>query len=176
MAGRNTTPDSSKLPRSPANVVRAGIPQIGATRGSNALAPVIPSGVSSSGATSSGSPREQGRQIALLAAAAGRDKKAEDIQIIDVVGKVDYADYLVLMTGASDRNVAAIARGVEEELERQHVRALALEGLPLARWVLIDFVDVVVHVFQAEWRGIYDLDGLWMDAARLALPAPVEHV
>jgi len=115
---------------------------------------------------------ENGRRLALLAAAAGLDKKAEDVQIIDVTGKVDYADFLVLMTGQSDRNVAAIARGVEEDLHANGIRALALEGLPLARWVLIDFVDVVVHVFQEEWRGIYDLDGLWMDAARVPLPVP----
>lgn len=121
-------------------------------------------------APSAPSSRENGRRIALLAAAAGLEKKAEDIQIIDVIGKVDYADYVVLMTGQSDRNVAAIARGVEEDLHAQGIRALALEGLPLARWVLIDFVDVVVHVFQAEWRGIYDLDGLWMDAARVPVP------
>jgi ribosome-associated protein len=113
---------------------------------------------------------ELARRIALLAAAAGLEKKAEDIQIIDVVGKVDYADYIVVMTGASDRNVAAIAKGVEADLLKESVRALALEGLPLARWVLIDFVDVVVHVFQSEWRQIYDLDGLWMDAPRLPLP------
>lgn len=117
------------------------------------------------------SPPEQGRRIALLAAAAGLEKKAEDVQIIDVVGKVDYADYIVLMTGTSDRNVAAIARGIEAALAKEAVAALALEGLPLARWVLIDFVEVVVHVFQSEWREIYDLDGLWMDAARLPLPA-----
>jgi ribosome-associated protein len=116
------------------------------------------------------SSNESGRRIALLAAAAGLDKKAEDVQIIDVTGKVDYADYLVLMSGQSDRNVAAIARGVEEELHARGIRALALEGLPLARWVLIDFVDVVVHVFQAEWRSMYDLDGLWMDAARVPVP------
>ena len=123
-------------------------------------------------AKSSSSSREEGRRIALLAAAAGLEKKAEDVQIIDVAGKVDYADYLVLMTGASDRNVAAIARGVEADLEQQSIRALALEGLPLARWVLIDFVDVVVHVFQSEWRGVYDLDGLWMDARRVRVTDP----
>jgi len=116
------------------------------------------------------SSREHARDIALRAAAAGLDKKAEDVTIIDVTGKVDYADYLVLMSGQSDRNVAAISRGVEEDLHAQGVRALALEGLPLARWVLIDFVDVVVHVFQAEWRNVYDLDSLWMDAARVPVP------
>jgi ribosome-associated protein len=113
---------------------------------------------------------EVGKRIALLAAAAGLDKKAEDVQIIDVIGKVDYADYIVLMTGTSDRNVAAIARGIEADLAKESIAALALEGLPLARWVLIDFVEVVVHVFQSEWRQVYDLDGLWMDAPRIPLP------
>jgi ribosome-associated protein len=164
MSGRNTKLDASKLARPPIKVQGAGVSEIGVTRGSNALA----------AAMSSGSSREEGRRIALLAAAAGLDKKAEDVQIIDVAGKVDYADYVVLMTGASDRNVAAIARGVEADLEQQSIRALALEGLPLARWVLIDFVDVVVHVFQSEWRGIYDLDGLWMDAPRVPLPSAPE--
>jgi ribosome-associated protein len=116
------------------------------------------------------SPPDLGRRVALLAAAAGLEKKAEDVQIIDVTGKIDYADYIVLMTGASDRNVAAIARGIETDLAKESIRALALEGLPLARWVLIDFVEVVVHVFQSEWRQLYDLDGLWMDAARVPLP------
>jgi ribosome-associated protein len=122
-----------------------------------------------SGGTSS---PELGQRIAQLAAAAGLDKKAEDIQIINVVGKVDYADYIVLMTGASDRNVAAIARGIEADLAKASIHPLALEGLPLARWVLIDFVEVVVHVFQSEWRQVYDLDGLWMDAPRLPLLPP----
>jgi ribosome-associated protein len=115
---------------------------------------------------------DQGREIASLAAAAGLAKKAEEVQIIEVAGKVDYADFLVVMTGTSDRHVAAIAQNVEAELGQQGIRSLALEGLPLANWVLIDFVDVVVHVFQAEWREIYDLDGLWMDASRLSLPEP----
>jgi ribosome-associated protein len=166
MSGRNRKVDAPNLARPPIKALRAGVSEIGVTRGSNALV----------AATSAGSSRAEGRRIALLAAAAGLDKKAEDVQIIDVAGKVDYADYIVLMTGASDRNVAAIARGVEADLDQQSIRALALEGLPLARWVLIDFVDVVVHVFQAEWRGVYDLDGLWMDAARVPLPSTPEIV
>ena len=112
----------------------------------------------------------EARALATRIASAGLGKKAENVQIIDVTGKVDYADFLVLMSGTSDRHVAAIAQNVESELALQGTRALALEGLPVARWVLIDFVDVVVHVFQAEWRELYDLDGLWMDAARVALP------
>jgi ribosome-associated protein len=115
------------------------------------------------------------RHIALLAARAGLEKKATNIEIIDVMGKVDYADYLVLMTGASDRNVAAIAQEVDGVLAKAGFRSMSVEGLPAAQWVLVDFVDVVVHVFQKDVRSLYDLDGLWMDAERVPLePATAE--
>lgn len=106
----------------------------------------------------------------MLAAQAGLEKKASAIEIIDVVGKVDYADYLVLMTGSSDRHVAALADAVDELLTKNGVRSISIEGRPAASWVLIDFVDVVVHIFQHEARAVYDLDGLWMDARRLPVP------
>jgi len=108
--------------------------------------------------------------VALLAAQAGLEKKAAGVEIIDVTGKVDYADYLVLMTGHSDRHVAAIAESVDSTLGKSGFPAISVEGLPAAHWVLIDFVDVVVHVFEETARVLYDLDGLWMDARRV----PVE--
>lgn len=114
-----------------------------------------------------GSAVERSRAIALAAARAALEKKAQAVEIVDVTGKVDYADYLVLMTGTSDRHVKAIADAVDEDLSRAGTRAVAVEGLPAASWVLIDFVDVVVHVFQREARSVYDLDGLWMDANRV---------
>lgn len=163
ITGRNPSPERIRSGLAAVGAGRETGVEIDAVHGPHALARPKPAG-----------PPEVGRRIALLAAAAGLDKKAEDIQIIDVVGKVDYADYIVLMTGASDRNVAAIARGIEADLAKESIRALALEGLPLARWVLIDFVEVVVHVFQSEWRQLYDLDGLWMDAARIPLPPPAK--
>jgi ribosome-associated protein len=107
------------------------------------------------------------QQIALAAAEAGLDKKASEVAIIDVSGKVDYADYLVLMTGHSDRHVAAIAEAVDDMLGKKGWRSISVEGLPRGEWVLIDFVDVVVHVFQERSRALYDLDGLWMDARRV---------
>lgn len=115
-------------------------------------------------------PTQVARERALRIAAAGLDKKATDVAIIDVFGKVDYADYLVLMTGTSDRHVASIVQAVEDAERKLGERALSVEGLPIANWVLVDFADVVVHVFQEDARGTYDLDGLWMDAARI----PVE--
>ncbi len=115
-------------------------------------------------------PSDEARKIALFCAQAGLEKKAVDVEIIDVTGKVDYADYLVLMTGQSDRHVTAIAEAVDDLLSKQGTHAISLEGLPQAHWVLIDFVDVVVHVFEESTRSLYDLDGLWMDARRI----PVE--
>lgn len=125
---------------------------------------------SASTATTGSQAIESARKLAIAAALAGQEKKATHIQIIDLEGRVDYADFLVVMTGSSDRNVAAIAQGVEGDLEKQGHRALAVEGLPSAEWVLIDLFDVVVHVFQADWRQEYDLDGLWADAPRVAFP------
>jgi ribosome-associated protein len=114
-------------------------------------------------------PAAESKRIALLAAEAALDKKASAVDIIDVTGKVDYADYLVLVTGLNERHVAAVARSVDEHLSQHNVRSVAVEGLPGARWVLIDFVDVVVHVFLKEARSLYDLDGLWLDAKRISV-------
>lgn len=115
----------------------------------------------------------EAQQMALAAAAAALDKKAMGVEIIDVAGKVDYADYLVLMTGHADRHVAAIAEAVDEALGKAGWHAISIEGLPRGQWVLIDFVDIVVHVFLAETRSLYDLDGLWMDARRVRVPGQV---
>ena len=112
-------------------------------------------------------PTNESRRIALLAAEAALEKKASAVDIVDVTGKVDYADYLVLMTGLNERHVAAIARAVDELLHKNGTHSVAIEGLPAARWVLIDFVNVVVHVFLSEARTLYDLDGLWLDARRI---------
>ncbi len=111
----------------------------------------------------------------MLAAQAGLDKKALGVEIIDVTGKVDYADFLVLMTGQSDRHVSAIAEAVDASLGDAGVPAISTEGLPSGRWVLLDFVDVVVHVFHGETRAVYDLDGLWMDARRIPVPDRPEN-
>ncbi|HSC87817.1 MAG TPA: ribosome silencing factor, partial [Polyangiaceae bacterium] len=112
-----------------------------------------------------------GRRMALLAAEGGMDKKAVGVEIIDVVGRVDYADYLVLMSGTSNRHCAAIAGGVEEALAKAGHKALSVEGASQGEWVLLDFFDVVVHVFSDDARDLYDLSGLWMDARRVPVPS-----
>ena len=114
---------------------------------------------------------ERARQTATAIAVAALDKKAVGLEILDVAGKVDYADFLVIMTGRSDRHAQSLAQGIEETLKKQGVRPVAVEGLSHGLWVLMDFGDVVVHVFQDEARQLYDLDGLWLDARRLPVPA-----
>ncbi len=117
------------------------------------------------------SPSDKAQQLAVSIAVAGLDKKALAIEILDVTGKVDYADFLVVMTGRSDRHVHSIATGIEEALARKNkVKPLSVEGLSTATWVLIDFGDVVVHVFQEDSRKLYDIEGLWIDAGRVPLP------
>lgn len=117
-------------------------------------------------------PSAAAREMALTIAGAGLDKKAIGIEVINVAGRVDYADYLVIMTGTSDRHVHAIAMGIEEALKKKRIAPLSVEGLANAVWVLMDFDDIVVHVFQEETRRVYDIEGLWMDASRL----PVETI
>ena len=113
---------------------------------------------------------DESRDLALVVATAALEKKALAVEILDVVGKVDYADFLVLMTGRSSRQVDALAQAIEEACAKKKKRALSVEGQPAAAWVLIDFGDVVVHIFQEEARGLYDIEGLWLDAARLPVP------
>ena len=115
-------------------------------------------------------PTAESRNLALIIAKAALEKKAEAVEILDVVGKVDYADFLVLMTGRSARHVDALAQAIEEACEKKRKRALSVEGLPAASWVLLDFGDVVVHAFQEQARGLYDIEGLWLDAKRLRVP------
>jgi ribosome-associated protein len=102
------------------------------------------------------------RQIAALTL----DKKAVDVSILDVRGMTSYADYLVLASGESDRQVTAVADHIEEKLKEQGVRPLGTEGRETGSWVLLDYGEVVVHLFLTEVRASYDLDGLWADAPR----------
>lgn len=122
-------------------------------------------------------PTSRARELAVSIAVAGLDKKALAIEVLDVTGKVDYADFLVVMTGRSDRHVHAIATGIEEALlKKNKVKPLSVEGLSTASWVLIDFGEVVVHVFQEDARRLYDIEGLWIDAGRVPLPETEQKV
>jgi ribosome-associated protein len=122
--------------------------------------------------TSSSVASDDARALAVLIAVAALDKKAVGLEILDVAGKVDYADFLVLMTGRSDRQVAALAQGIEDALRRKNRRPISVEGTQEASWILMDYGDVVVHVFQDDARSLYDIEGLWLDVRRIPVPLP----
>ena len=107
------------------------------------------------------------QELALAIAQAALDKKALNVEIIDVGGKVDYCDYVVVMSAGSDRQANAIAKNVDTEMAKRGIKANSVEGLPQGAWVLMDFGDVVVHIFHQDTRGYYDLESLWFDAARV---------
>jgi ribosome-associated protein len=99
----------------------------------------------------------------------GLENKALNVEIIDVRGKVDYSDYVVVMSGRNDRQVNALGKYIEEGVKKLlAARCLGVEGMPSGTWLLMDFGDVIVHIFHEDTRGYYDLETLWLDAARVA--------
>jgi ribosome-associated protein len=111
---------------------------------------------------------------ALAVARAALDKKALDLEILDMGALVYYADYFVICSATSTQHVAAVADNIEKQLGRLGHRASSIEGRRNALWVLIDLGDVVVHVFEQETRQYYQLGKLWLDAPRIKPPAPVD--
>lgn len=117
---------------------------------------------------------ESSRDWALVAARAASDKRATDIVAIDVAELLVVTDYFVICTGNTDIQVKAIADEVEDRLRVEGgIKPIGREGLPEAKWVLLDFGDLVIHVFQPEEREFYRLEKLWSDAPRLELPDDV---
>lgn len=106
--------------------------------------------------------------LAQLCAKSALDKKALDLRILHITELSSLADYLVIATGTSDRHVQAIAEAVRIELKQNHASTpIAIEGLDDGRWVLIDYGDVMVHIFQEDVRKFYDLEGLWIEAPNI---------
>ena len=114
--------------------------------------------------------RDEARPLAVAIARVGLDHRALDVEVIDVRGKVDYADDVVVMAGRSDRQVGALVRHISEGAQRDlGARCLSVEGMPRATWVLMDFGDVIVHLFHQDTRGYYDIESLFIDAGRVAV-------
>lgn len=101
------------------------------------------------------------------AARAAADKKAFQIVGLEVADLTSYTDNILICSGASDRQVAAIADAVQRQLRKAGRRPLHVEGERRSDWVLLDYGDFVIHVFTEERRAFYGLDGLWGDAPRL---------
>jgi ribosome-associated protein len=97
------------------------------------------------------------------------EKKANDIVVLDLIELTDIADYFVLATGTSERHVKTIAESVETGMKGIGVKPFSFEGYHEGRWVIIDYQNVIVHVFIESLRELYDLESLWIEAKRYKL-------
>lgn len=112
-------------------------------------------------------------ELAELAAEAAADKLASDIIAYDVSEQLVITDVFLLCSAANDRQVRAIVNAIEEKLRKAGARPVRREGEREGRWVLLDYLDIVVHVQHAEERTYYALERLWKDCPRIQLPEPV---
>ena len=106
--------------------------------------------------------------LACAAARTASEKQGEDVLVLDVRDLITITDYFVIASGSSDRQVKTIAEDVEQALKARGVKPVRVEGEAASRWVLLDFVDLVVHVFHEEERDFYRLERLWIDAPRVS--------
>ena len=103
------------------------------------------------------------KKMALAAIDALEDKKAEDIQIIDIGEVSPLADYFIIANGTNRNQVQALADNVEELLGRLGYERRPIEGYDSANWILLDYKDVIIHIFDKENRSFYDLERIWRD-------------
>ncbi len=121
------------------------------------------------------SQRPEGAALALACVEWARERKALDPVVIDLRGRSPFTDFFVVVSGRSDRQVKAIVDSIVQSMKAARVPILGTEGESRGQWVLVDAGEVVVHVFYAPQRSVYDLESLWSDAPRLELPdAPEE--
>jgi ribosome-associated protein len=112
-------------------------------------------------------PAIDAKQFAVIAAGLASDKHCSDIVIMDLKGISPATDYFVIATGTSNRQIRAVADEICEQAKKFGLQRFGRAGYEQARWVLLDFIDVVIHIFDSEYRDYYDLELLWGDAKRL---------
>lgn len=95
------------------------------------------------------------------------DKKASDVTLIDIGKVTTLADYFVIATGTSDRQIRAISSAIQDRMSEEHLRLFAEEGQPADGWVLLDYGQIIVHIFGPEQRAYYDLERRWNEAPTL---------
>jgi len=97
------------------------------------------------------------------------DMKALNVVVLDVQGLASFADHFIICSGRSHRQVSAIAEHVEQTLKKRGIKPMGIEGLREGHWVLMDYGDVLIHVFYEPIRIFYDLEGLWSEAKRIEI-------
>ncbi|KAA3663278.1 MAG: ribosome silencing factor [Calditrichaeota bacterium] len=107
----------------------------------------------------------EAKEAAKKAAIAALDKKAEGIEVYDLKGVSSVTDYFVICTGSTDVHCKAIYNNIADELKTDNVRPNHVEGVSASRWILMDYVDFVIHIFQPSVREFYGLERIWGDVA-----------
>ncbi|MHC4196910.1 MAG: ribosome silencing factor [Planctomycetota bacterium] len=103
--------------------------------------------------------------LAILCAQIADEKKAEDIVVLDLQGIASFTDYFVVCSGINKRQLQAIAAEIEKQTDALNIKRLSMEGYNDARWILLDYGGVIIHLFDKDARSFYDLELLWGDAA-----------
>ena len=116
------------------------------------------------------------RELLKVAALAADSKQGEDLVALDVSGPLPLTDIFFLVTGRNERNVQAIAGEIEDKMLEAGAKALRREGRAEGRWILLDFGDIVAHVFHEEDRMYYSLERLWKDCPAIPLDLPVAPI
>ena len=113
------------------------------------------------------------KEDAVATAQIALDKKALDVVLLEVGGVTSFADYFLICSGRTVIQVKAIVNAIEQHLKEQGIRPLHIEGLSESRWVLLDYDELIIHVFLDETRHFYDLERLWGDVPRTTFEEPV---
>jgi len=108
-----------------------------------------------------------GKERVLLCVNASLQKKAKDLVILNVKTLSSFTDYFIICSGTSDRQVQAITSSIQENLKKSGIIPLGVEGENLGKWVLMDYDDVVIHIFHEPIREFYEIERLWSDAPRM---------
>ena len=116
-----------------------------------------------------GEQNKKARQFALAVAKLAGERHCTDIAVMDLTGISPATDYFVIATGTSDRQMRALADEICQDAKKEGTQRFGRAGYEQGRWILLDFVDVVIHLFDAEYRDYYDLELLWGDAERLTI-------
>lgn len=116
------------------------------------------------------------KELLLLCVNAALERKAEDIAILNVKDLSSVTDYFVICSGNSDRQIRSLADHVSQRLKKERILPLGIEGERSGSWILMDYGDVILHIFYKPVREFYDVEGLWSDAPRMIIDESVREL
>jgi ribosome-associated protein len=180
-SAKSTSTSRSTSTKNTAAGKRGGKAAGGAGRAPRSASKAAKEGVKSKGPTAAptaaaSAQLDQARELAIGALEAALEKKALMPVLIEVSAMASYTDFIGIVSGRSDRQVEAIADGVSQFMKLQGRRVIGHEGSGNGRWTLLDFGEIVIHVFYHPVREFYDLESLWIDAPRVKIAVPPDAI